>query len=63
MTPNKLANAVTEIVEAYANGVSLKKIADLHSVSTGTVRNLLVAEGVTRRPRGRQPKPVAVEAE
>ena len=63
MTPNKLANARMEIVEAYKNGVSLKALAALHSVSTGTVRNLLVEEGVARRPRGRTPKPVAIEAE
>lgn len=61
MTPTKLANAVAEILEGYANGTSLAQLAVLHGVSTGTVRNLLIAEGIVRRARGRQPKVTAPE--
>lgn len=55
-SPLKLSNQTPEIVEAYKNNMSLRDIANLHGVSTGTVRNLLVREGVALRQRGRKSK-------
>lgn len=54
---NKLASSKDQIVSAYKNGTTLRELAELHEVSAGTVRNLLVEEGVTMRARGRRKMP------
>lgn len=51
--PRKLDTVRQPILTAYDNGVSLDKIAQAHNVSKGTIRNLLIAEGVSLRTRGR----------
>lgn len=60
----KLTTAREQIKEAYINGATLQDIADLHSASVGTVRNLLKEMGVELRRRGRrqnaQAKPVVL---
>jgi orotate phosphoribosyltransferase-like protein len=49
----KLDTVRTPVLTAYNNGVSMDAIADAHKVSKGTVRNLLLAEGVNLRKQGR----------
>lgn len=51
---NKLATATPQVVEGYRNGATLRQLANLHNVSSGTVRNCLIANGVELRPRGRR---------
>lgn len=51
---NKLSAHKEQIQEAYANGATLRDIADIHGVSTGTVRNCLIEQGTSLRPRGRR---------
>tara|TARA_R110000751_G_scaffold284618_1_gene388597 strand:+ start:1540 stop:1818 length:279 start_codon:yes stop_codon:yes gene_type:complete len=52
----KLIEMSETIVSAYIAGGTLTQIADLHEVSVGTVRSLLLANGVQLRPRGRPRK-------
>lgn len=63
----KLDTVRNPILTAYNNGVSMDQIAKAHNVSKGTIRNLLVAEGVSLRKRGRpkntRTKPVIVTEE
>lgn len=51
---NKLVTAAPQVVEGYQNGATLKELSQLHGVSQGTVRNCLISQGVTLRPRGRR---------
>lgn len=51
---NKLAAHRDEVAEAYRNGATLRQIGDVHGVSSGTVRNALIEQGVSLRARGRQ---------
>lgn len=44
------------IIEAYLNGGSLKQVALWYDTSASAIRTLLVEEGVTLRPQGRQKK-------
>lgn len=53
---NKLATAREQVREAYLNGATLRQIGEVHSVSPGTVRNVLKDMGVTLRSRGRRKK-------
>lgn len=53
---NKLAPYTTPILTAYANGTSLNDIAVVYGSSSNTVRNLLLDNGVTLRPKGRKGK-------
>ena len=53
---NKLAALTDTIVSAYDNGATLAQIANIHDASIGTVRSLLIAKGVSLRPRGRPKK-------
>lgn len=53
----KLATSKDQVVQAYENGATLRQIAEVHGVSMGTVRNLLITEGKTLRPTGRPPGP------
>jgi len=54
----KLATSKDLVVEAYENGATLRQIAEVHGVSMGTVRNLLITEGKKLRKTGRVPRPV-----
>ncbi len=45
-----------QIVGSYQGGGSLKQVADWFDSSVGTIRSILVAEGVELRPQGRQKK-------
>jgi len=56
LTVRKLATSKEQVVLAYRNGATMRQIADVHGVSIGTVRNLLIAEGTGIRPKGRTPK-------
>jgi hypothetical protein len=51
---NKLAASKNVVCEAYQNGATLREIAEIHSVSAGTVRNTLKECGVEMRSRGRR---------
>jgi hypothetical protein len=53
---NKLATAREQVREAYLNGATLREIGEVHGVSAGTVRNVLIEIGVELRPRGRRKK-------
>lgn len=44
---------VTTVVTGYLNGVSMDVLAKTHGVSEGTIRNLLIRQGVELRKRGR----------
>lgn len=62
----KLDTVRDPILTAYNNGVSMDEIAKAHNVSKGTVRNLLISEGVALRKQGRPKntsttKPLIVE--
>lgn len=50
----KLELVSEQIAEAYKNGMTLEEIATLHECSLGTVRNILISNGVERRKRGRR---------
>ena len=56
LTVRKLATSKEQVVLAYRNGATMRQIAEVHGVSIGTVRNLLIAEGEKVRPKGRVPK-------
>lgn len=51
---NKLTTSTSQVVEGYKNGATLKELASLHEVSSGTIRNCLVSNGVSLRARGRR---------
>lgn len=53
---SKLTLAQEQIKEAYINGATLREIADVHGVSSGTVRNKLIELGMDLRKRGRRRK-------
>lgn len=57
ISPPKVADRlpVTEIVEAYAGGSSLKALATQHSVQLGTIRRLVANNGGTVRTNSRPP--------
>ena len=42
------------IVASYRMGTSIDLIASTHNVSAGTIRNILIREGVALRKQGRQ---------
>ncbi len=48
----KLESVSEQIIIGYGKGLTLSDIAETHGVSIGTVRNLLQAHRVDRRPRG-----------
>lgn len=45
-----------QIIGAYQGGGSLKQVAEWFDTSVSAIRTLLVEEGVTLRPQGRQKK-------
>lgn len=51
---SKLSTAKEQVREAYRNGATLREIADVHNVSAGTVRNLLIESGESLRRPGRK---------
>jgi hypothetical protein len=51
---NKLATSAPQVVEGYRNGATLRELAQIHSVSAGTIRNCLISNGVALRSRGRR---------
>jgi hypothetical protein len=53
---NLLATCHEQVADAYKNGATLRQIGDVHSVSAGTVRNLLKELGIPLRARGRRSK-------
>ena len=53
---SKLTLAQDQILEAYRNGATLREIAEVHGVSSGTVRNKLIEVGADLRKRGRRRK-------
>jgi hypothetical protein len=53
---NTLAPVREQVIEAYRNGATLRQIAEVHGVSSGTVRNCLVESQVELRARGRRKK-------
>lgn len=54
MRTTKLAQFRQEINDAYTAGATLSDLANLYNVSTGTVRNELISQGIERRARGRR---------
>ena len=44
------------IVASYRMGTSIDLIASTHNVSPGTIRNILIRQGVALRKQGRQAK-------
>lgn len=54
IVPRKLFQIRDQIAEAYNNDKTLREIASIHGVSTGTVRSTLIEAGVSLRSRGRR---------
>jgi len=53
----KLEAHAKQIVASYENaGFTIRKLAEFHSVSPGTIRNILRREGASLRKTGRRPK-------
>jgi len=50
----KLETIADAVITAYNNNKSLKEIADVYDCSVGTVRNLLISKGISRRSKGRK---------
>ena len=44
------------IIAAYETNWSLRDLAKMYDTSVGSIRNLLIEEGVTLRKQGRQKK-------
>ena len=57
----KLAKETALVVMAYNNGATLRVIGGAYRVSPGTVRNILLREGITLRRRGRKNRVLPVE--
>jgi len=51
---SKLATAKEQVRDAYQNGATLREIAEVHNVSSGTVRNVLIEMGEKLRRPGRK---------
>jgi predicted transcriptional regulator len=53
----KLEAQAKQIVASYENAnFTIRKLAEVHNVSPGTIRNILRREGALLRKRGRSPK-------
>jgi len=50
----KLLQSKEQIILGYSQGQSLRYLANIYESSTGSIRTLLIEEGVSLRPRGRQ---------
>lgn len=51
-----LISMATNIVEGYNAGQTLRWLATMYNTSTGSIRTLLLEEGVTMRKPGRPTK-------
>ena len=56
MRRRKLITEDQLIVAGYNNDLTLRALAAFYKVSIGTIRNILITNGVKMRPRGRKPK-------
>jgi hypothetical protein len=56
MRRRKLITEDQLVVAGYNNGLTLRALSAFYKVSIGTIRNILIANGVNMRPRGRKPK-------
>ncbi len=52
----ELLQVKDQITLAYTNGWSLRDLAEAYHTSPGSIRTLLIEEGVTMRSRGRRKK-------
>jgi hypothetical protein len=52
----RLLQAVSQITDAYEQGWTLRELAKMHNASPGSIRNLLIEEGVKMRSRGTRKK-------
>lgn len=55
-TKRRLIQSLEQIKLGYAQGQSLRYLADIYETSAGSIRTLLIEEGVELRGRGRQKK-------
>ena len=55
-TKQRLLQDAEYIVGGYAQGQSLRYLAEIYETSAGSIRTLLIEEGIELRPRGRQRK-------
>lgn len=53
-TKQRLLQEAEYIVAGYLQGQALRYLAEIYNTSAGSIRTLLIEEGVTLRPRGRQ---------
>ena len=54
MRVRKLVREAPILLEAYANGATLRDLAGQFGVSSGTVRTVLKREGAVMRSKGRK---------
>ena len=52
----RLLQAAGQITSAYEKGWTLRELATTHDASPGSIRNLLIEEGVKMRSRGKRKK-------
>jgi lambda repressor-like predicted transcriptional regulator len=52
----RLMQAADQITDAYEKGWTLRELAKVHDASPGSIRNLLIEEGVKMRSRGTRKK-------
>lgn len=57
----KLESIKDVIISGYNLGVSITLLASTYNVSSGTIRNILIRQGVTLRKQGRRPKGLTIE--
>jgi len=55
-TKRRLIQDAEYIIAGYKQGQSLRYLAEIYITSAGSIRTLLIEEGVELRPRGRQRK-------
>ncbi len=55
-TKQRLLQDAEYIIGGYAQGQSLRYLAEIYNTSSGSIRTLLIETGVELRPRGRQRK-------
>lgn len=55
-TKRRLLQDAEYIVQGYEQGQSLRYLAEIYLTSAGSIRTLLIEEGVALRGRGRQRK-------
>jgi hypothetical protein len=55
-TKRRLLQDAEYIIRGYGQGQSLRYLAEVYNTSAGSIRTLLIEEGVVLRGRGRQRK-------